>query len=63
VPVEKIWTTNGVEFEFMVSATYLTTSKFTITEEGHIREMGMAGFTNWWFYLRDFADAKQTAKP
>jgi len=32
-------------------------------EEGHIREMGMAGFTNWWFYLRDFADAKQTAKP
>jgi hypothetical protein len=54
VAVEKIWTTNGVRFEFTVSAAFLTASKFTVTEQGHIREMGMPGFANWWFYLSDF---------
>jgi hypothetical protein len=61
VPVEKIWTAHGVEFEFMVSAAYLTTSKFTITEQGHVREMGMPDFANWWFYLRDFATRQTNA--
>lgn len=53
--VEKIWTTNGVKFEFTVSAAYVTASKFSIAEEGHVREMPMPGFTYYWFYLRDFA--------
>jgi hypothetical protein len=62
--VEKIWTTNGVKFEFTVSAAYLTTSKFTVTEQGHVREMGMPGFANWWFYLQDFvADTSTVSKP
>jgi hypothetical protein len=58
-PIEKTWTTNGVLFEFTVSVAYLATSKFTVTEQGHVREMGMPGFANWWFYLRDFV-AKQS---
>jgi hypothetical protein len=63
-PVEKTWTTNGVKFEFTVSAAYLTTSKFTVTEEGHVREIGMPGFANWWFYLRDFvANTSTVSKP
>jgi hypothetical protein len=57
--VEKTWTTNGVKFEFTVSVAYLATSKFTVTEQGHVREMGMPGFANWWFYLWDFV-AKQS---
>ncbi len=55
VPVEKRWTTNGVEFEFTVSAAYLSRSKFSIFEPGHVREMPMPGFVNHWFYLRSFA--------
>jgi hypothetical protein len=58
-PIEKTWTTNGVKFEFTVSVAYLATSKFTVSEQGHVGEMGMPGFANWWFYLWDFV-AKQS---
>jgi hypothetical protein len=50
-PVAKTWTTNGVEFEFTVSAAYLTASRFTITELSPVP--GSADC--YWFYLRDFA--------
>ena len=46
--------TNGVKCEFTVSAAQLTASKFTIAEQGHIREMPMLGVAYYWFYLRDF---------
>jgi hypothetical protein len=53
--VEKTWTTNGVEFEFTVSAAYLTASKFTISEWGHMGNTPMSDVVFCWFYLRDFA--------
>jgi hypothetical protein len=57
--VEKMWTTNGVQFEFTVAAAHIEASKFTISEQGHVLERPMPAFTNHWFYLRDFA-AKKT---
>src|ERR1017187_2929493 len=52
--VEKIWTTNGVEFEFTVSAAYVTASRFTIIELGHFHDRPMGSAYCFWFYLRDF---------
>jgi hypothetical protein len=54
-PVEKNWTTNGVRFEFTVSAAYVRASKFTINEEGHLGKQPMPSVLSYWFYLRDFA--------
>jgi hypothetical protein len=54
-PVEKQWTTNGVQFEFTVSAANMQTSKFSICELAHIDKQPMPSFTAYWFYLRDFA--------
>jgi len=55
IAVEKTWRTNGVTFEFTVAASNLLASKFSVVEEGHIREMPMPSVTVFWFYLRDFA--------
>jgi len=55
VPVEKDWKPGGVEFEFSLAGGYLKTSKFTVTEQGHVRDQGMPGFVNWWFCPQDFA--------
>jgi hypothetical protein len=54
-PVEKQWTTNGVQFEFTVSSADMVASKFRIIEMAHIGEQPMPAFTAYWFYLRDFA--------
>ena len=50
-PVEKMWTTNGVLFEFTVASAFLEASKFSFFDQGHVVGSG-AGY---WFYLRDFA--------
>jgi hypothetical protein len=54
-PVEKQWTTNGVQFEFTVSAADMLASKFRIIEMAHMGKQPMPAFTAYWFYLRDFA--------
>jgi hypothetical protein len=54
-PVEKLWTTNGVQFEFTVASAYLHASKFTLNEQAHEGKRPMPGFDQHWFYLRDFA--------
>jgi hypothetical protein len=51
--VEKEWTTNGVRFEFTVSASNLLASKFTISQLGHMGRQPIPSFTAYWFYLRD----------
>jgi hypothetical protein len=63
--VEKKWTTNGVQFEFTVSAAYVLASKFRVSVIGHRGKQPEPNFTAYWFYLRDFATnnapvAKQT---
>ena len=57
-PIQRIWTTNGVKLEFTVSSSHLVASKFTLEEDGHAGKMPMPAFTRYWFYLRDFAPAK-----
>jgi hypothetical protein len=57
-PIQRIWTTNGVKFEFTVSSSHVVASKFTLDEAGHVGKMPMPAFTRYWFYLRDFAPAK-----
>jgi len=54
-PVEKKWTTNGVQFEFKVSPAYLQASRFRVYEIAHRGRQPMPAFTAYWFYLRDFA--------
>jgi len=54
-PVAKEWTTNGVQFEFTVSASNLLASKFSVSELAHVGKQPMPAFTAYWFYLRDFA--------
>lgn len=54
-PLEKQWMTNGVQFEFTVSATNLQASKFCVSELAHMGKQPMPAFTAYWFYLRDFA--------
>jgi len=54
-PLEKKWTTNGVQFEFTVSAAYVQASKFRVSILAHIGKQPMPAFTAYWFYLRDFA--------
>ncbi len=53
-PLEKKWTTNGVQFEFTVSAANVQASKLRISELAHIGKQPMPSFTAYWFYLRDF---------
>jgi len=55
-PVEKKWTTNGVQFEFTVSAAYVQASRFRVGIGGP-----MPAFTAYWFYLRDFATNNPSA--
>jgi hypothetical protein len=54
LPVEKIYTTNGVQFEFGGGGA-LGRWKFLISEEGDAGKPRMPGATNYWFYLGDFA--------
>jgi hypothetical protein len=54
-PLEKKWTTNGVQFEFTVSAANVQASKFRVAIGGHMGKQPMPSFTAYWFYLRDFA--------
>jgi len=54
-PLEKKWTTNGVLFEFTVSAAYVQASKFRVSILAHRGKQPMPAFTAYWFYLRDFA--------
>jgi hypothetical protein len=54
-PLEKKWTTNGVQFEFTVSAANVQASKFRVSILAHIGKQPMPAFTAYWFYLRDFA--------
>jgi hypothetical protein len=54
-PLEKKWTTSGVQFEFTVSAAYVQASKFRVSILAHIGKQPMPAFTAYWFYLRDFA--------
>ena len=53
--IERRWTANGVEFSFDVAPSYLEASKFTLVETAHSGRQPMPGFTQHWFYLRDFA--------
>jgi hypothetical protein len=53
--VEKKWTTNGVQFEFTVSAAYRQASRFRVWEAYHQGKQPHQGYTGYWFYLRDFA--------
>src|SRR2546422_1585671 len=34
--VDKVWTENGVQFQFTMAPAYLPASRFTITDQGHI---------------------------
>ena len=52
--LEKKWTTNGVQFDFTVSAAYVQASKFRVSILAHIGKQPMPAFTAYWFYLRDF---------
>ena len=60
--MEKRWTNNGVQYEFVVPPGQLQTStfndhndsKFTITESGHVGDIPMPSVTSLWFHLRDF---------
>jgi hypothetical protein len=54
-PVGKKWTTNGVQFEFTVSAAYVQASRFRVAILSHRGKQPMPSFTAYWFYLRDFA--------
>jgi hypothetical protein len=54
-PVEKKWTTNGVQFEFTVSAAYVQASRFRVAIMAHRGKQPMPSYTAYWFYLRDFA--------
>lgn len=63
-PVEKTSDATFVRCRFIVAKNYLDTSEFYITQmfcdkNGNERPSGI----KYWFYLRDFADAKQSAKP
>jgi hypothetical protein len=53
--LEKEWTTNGVQFQFTVSAAYLQASRFRVAILAHRGKQRMPSFTAYWFYLRDFA--------
>jgi hypothetical protein len=59
--IEKRWTTNGVEFSFDVAQAYMEASKFTLIETAHSGRQPMPGFTQDWFYLRDFVTNSATA--
>jgi hypothetical protein len=54
-PVEKKWTTKGVQFEFTVSAAYVQASRFRVSIGAHRGKQPMPTYTAYWFYLRDFA--------
>jgi hypothetical protein len=53
-PVEKKWTTNGVQFELTVSAAYVQASRFRVGILDHRGKQPMPAYTAYWFYLRDF---------
>jgi hypothetical protein len=53
--IQRDWTTNAVKFEFTIAPRRAAASRFTITEFAHTKDKtAMAGFTAYWFYLRDF---------
>jgi hypothetical protein len=54
-PVEKKWTTNGVQFQFTVSATCVQASRFRVAIQSHRGKQPDPAYTGYWFYLRDFA--------
>ena len=54
-PLEKKWTTNGVQFEFTVSAANVQASKFRVSIIAHMGKQMMPASDAYWFYLRDFA--------
>ncbi|MGH7249795.1 MAG: hypothetical protein ACREGC_02370 [Minisyncoccia bacterium] len=62
-PIEKTWTTNGVQFEFTVSTACLSASEFTITEQAHSGKMPRPGFDKHWCYLRDFVTNSSPTAP
>lgn len=53
--VTKNWKANGVEFTFTIVPAYLEASKFRLVEGAHAGRETMPAFTEYWFYLRDFA--------
>jgi len=53
--VAKAWKSNGVEFTFTIALGYLAGSRFSLFEDAHAGDMPMPGFTEYWFYPRDFA--------
>lgn len=50
----KTWTTNGVQFEFVISNACLPASKFGLAEDAHVGQMPIPAFVDHWFYVRDF---------
>jgi hypothetical protein len=63
-PVEKTSDAQSVRCEFTVGKGYLDNSRFYLTEMFRDKDGNqIASGTQYWFYLCDFADVKQSAKP
>ena len=63
-PVEKTSDAKFVRCQFTVAKGYLENSRFYITKMFRDKDGNqMPSGIQYWFYLRDFADTKQSAKP